>query len=56
MSALTNIAKAEGRSRAAVIRDAIDAYVSQHKADVFGIWKHKQIDGLQYQRQLRSEW
>ena len=42
---LAAIVEAEHRPRAAVIRDAIEAYISQHKrvhgADVFGLWKKK---------------
>ncbi|RZF30975.1 ribbon-helix-helix protein, CopG family [Paraburkholderia sp. UYCP14C] len=57
---LTVIAKAERRSRAAVIRDAIEAYLAQHKlargADVFGLWKDRRGDGVAYQRDLRCEW
>jgi metal-responsive CopG/Arc/MetJ family transcriptional regulator len=57
---LAALVETEQRSRAAVIRDAIDAYIAQHKralgADVFGLWKSKKIDGLEYQQELRSEW
>lgn len=57
---LVAIAEAEHRPRAAVVRDAIKTYISQRKlalgADVFGLWKDKQIDGLAYQQERRSEW
>ncbi|BDB30613.1 ribbon-helix-helix protein, CopG family (plasmid) [Cupriavidus sp. P-10] len=57
---LAAIAEAEHRSRAAVIRDAVKTYISQRKlglgADVFGLWKDKKIDGLEYQLERRSEW
>jgi metal-responsive CopG/Arc/MetJ family transcriptional regulator len=57
---LAEIVNAEQRPRAAVIRDAIDAYIAQHKpslaADVFGLWKGKKIDGVEYQQELRAEW
>jgi metal-responsive CopG/Arc/MetJ family transcriptional regulator len=57
---LAVLVEVEQRPRAAVIRDAIEAYISQHKpmlgADVFGLWKSKKVDGLEYQQQLRSEW
>jgi metal-responsive CopG/Arc/MetJ family transcriptional regulator len=57
---LAALVETEQRSRAAVIRDAIDAYIAQHKrafgADVFGLWKSKKIDGLEYQQELRAEW
>jgi hypothetical protein len=52
--------EAEQRPRAAVFRDAIQAYIAQHKpargAEVFGLWKDKKVDGLEYQQELRSEW
>lgn len=57
---LAVIVEAEKRPRAAIIRDALDAYISQRKralgADVFGLWKDKKVDGLIYQQELRSEW
>ncbi|KAG0163143.1 hypothetical protein DFQ30_000686 [Apophysomyces sp. BC1015] len=52
---LATLGEEEKRPRAAVIRDAIGAYISQHKAtlekDVFGLWKRKEIDGLTYQQE-----
>ncbi|MFM0220203.1 ribbon-helix-helix protein, CopG family [Paraburkholderia strydomiana] len=57
---LAVLVETEQRPRAAVIRDAIEAYIAQHKrargADVFGLWKSKKVDGLEYQQELRSEW
>jgi metal-responsive CopG/Arc/MetJ family transcriptional regulator len=57
---LAVLVEAEQRPRAAVIRDAIEAYIAQHKrelgVDVFGLWKNKSVDGLAYQQELRSEW
>lgn len=50
----------EGRSRAAIIRDAIDAYLAHHApgdvSTVFGLWRDRSIDGLQYQEAQRAEW
>ncbi|KWN84601.1 CopG family transcriptional regulator [Burkholderia ubonensis] len=60
IQALAALVEAERRPRAAVIRDAIDAYLAQRKrtvgADVFGLWKEKMVDGLTYQEALREEW
>jgi predicted transcriptional regulator len=60
LSELAALAQAQQRPRAAVIRDAIGAYIAAHKrtvgADVFGLWKRKNVDGLEYQQALRSEW
>jgi hypothetical protein len=61
---LARVSKAEKRSRAAIIRDAIAAYLEKHKPkanssafdDAFGLWKDKNIDGVEYQRKLRDEW
>jgi len=53
------IARAEKRPRAEIIRKAIANYVEQNKpasADAFGIWKDRQVDGLDYQDNIRSEW
>jgi predicted transcriptional regulator len=57
---LALIARAEHRSRAAIMRDAIETYITHHtfapSPNVFGLWKDKNIDGLAYQEALRSEW
>ncbi|AFQ50913.1 ribbon-helix-helix protein, CopG family [Burkholderia cepacia] len=57
---LAAIVETEQRPRAAIIRDAIDAYIAQHKRshadNVFGLWKDRVVDGLTYQEALRSEW
>lgn len=58
---LAALVETEHRSRAAIIREAIESYIAQRKrsaagADVFGTWKGRQVDGVDYQRELRSEW
>ncbi|CAB3746857.1 CopG family transcriptional regulator [Burkholderia puraquae] len=57
---LAVIVETQHRPRAAIIRDAIDAYIALHKHrhadDVFGLWKDRKVDGLAYQEELRSEW
>ncbi|WP_175883273.1 ribbon-helix-helix protein, CopG family [Burkholderia sp. BCC0044] len=57
---LAAIVETQHRPRAAIIRDAIDAYIALNKHrladDVFGLWKDRTIDGLAYQEELRSEW
>lgn len=56
---LTALCKSMHLSRAELVRRAIDEYVSKHKpqsADAFGLWKDNQVDGVDYQTQLRSEW
>ena len=57
---LAAIVETEHRPRAAIIRDAIAAYIALHKRpladDVFGLWKDRTVDGLAYQEEMRSEW
>ena len=59
IEALTVIVDAEHRSRAAVIPDAIEAYIAARKrplaSDVFGLWKGRKKEGLAYQQELREE-
>ncbi len=60
VQALAALVQVEGRPRAAIIRDAVDAYLVQRQpalgSSVFGLWKGKKPDGLAYQEELRSEW
>lgn len=57
---LAEICKQENLSRAAVVREAIAAYIVEHRSkkpvDAFGLWGKKKTDGLKYQRKIRSEW
>ena len=59
---LDAIARAEGKSRAAVIRDAVTAFRHRdEKAGMekyFGLWERhgSTVDGLDYERKLRDEW
>ena len=56
---LDELSKAEKRSRAALIHEAIDDFLakrqSKHQSDAFGLWGERQIDGLVYQERVRSE-
>jgi predicted transcriptional regulator len=57
-----SIAKAEGKSRAAVLREAVAAYIAESSKDWleagFGLWAKYgfEEDGLAYQNRLREEW
>jgi len=57
---LDELSKEEKRSRAALIREAIDDFLakrrSQHEGDAFGLWGNRKVDGLAYQERLRGEW
>ena len=60
IQALNELAKKEKRSRAALIRQAIDDYLGrrrgQQEGDAFGLWGKRKVDGLAYQEKVRREW
>jgi predicted transcriptional regulator len=60
VQALDELAQKEKRSRAAVIRQAIDEYLARRRKleelDAFGLWGERRIDGLVCQEQVRGEW
>jgi metal-responsive CopG/Arc/MetJ family transcriptional regulator len=57
---LDELSKEEKRSRAALIREAIDDFIakrrSKHEGDAFGLWGNRKVDGVVYQNKLRGEW
>lgn len=60
---LNELATALGVSRAALIREAVDALIlmkheerSQLAPDVFGLWRDRAVDGLAYEHELRRQW
>lgn len=59
IQALDELSRSQKQSRAALIREAIDDYLSRHRRqteNAFGLWGNRQIDGLAYQERMRSEW
>lgn len=60
VAALTKLCEQKGWSRAKGFREGVRLLLKQHKqvneVDVFGIWQDRNIDGLEYQQDLRSEW
>ncbi len=60
VAALDLLRRRRGVSRSAVIREAVHDYLDrnlQPDADVgFGLWAENTIDGVEYQRRLRTEW
>jgi hypothetical protein len=60
VQALDKLSKKEKRSRAALIRQAVDDYLakrpSAQEGDAFGLWGKRKVDGLAYQKKTRSEW
>jgi len=56
---LAVICKIKKVSRSELIRQAISCYIEWNKpstVDAFGLWKDRKIDGLDYQKKVRSEW
>lgn len=58
---LDELPKEDRRSRAALIREAIDDYLAKRRArrgsgDAFGLWGKRKVDGLAYQEKVRREW
>ena len=60
IQALDELSKKEKRSRAALIRQAIDDYIDKRRnrpeGDAFGLWGKRKVDGLTYQEKVRREW
>ena len=60
IQALDELSKKDKRSRAALIRQAIDDYLakrhSKQAGDAFGLWGNHKVDGLVYQEKVRREW
>ena len=63
LEALAELGKARGRSRAALVREAVAEYLGKHEPggldEAFGLWRTdtgELEDGLAYQERLRAEW
>jgi len=60
IQALDELSKKEKRSRAALIRQAIDDYLQKRhdtqEGEAFGLWGKRKVDGLAYQEKVRREW
>lgn len=62
VKSLNQLAKKRGIPRAEIIRQALTQYLGQSSHtkksfdDSFGLWKYKDIDGIDYQKKLRDEW
>lgn len=59
---LDALARAEGKSRAAVLREAVANYIAAESQQgfekYFGLWERhgSSVDGLEYEERLRGEW
>lgn len=62
IEALAEISQRENRSRAALVREAVDDLIAKRRRDAqtnaFGLWKDRAevTDGLSFQEELRAEW
>jgi metal-responsive CopG/Arc/MetJ family transcriptional regulator len=60
IQALDELAKRQKRSRASLIRQAVDDYLSGRRSkpedEAFGLWGTRKVDGFSYQKKLRGEW
>ena len=60
VAALDRLAKRRERSRAALLREAVDDYLGRNQPhdedEAFGLWGRQAADGLAYQEQARGEW
>ncbi|HET6469896.1 MAG TPA: CopG family transcriptional regulator [Geminicoccaceae bacterium] len=60
LEALAEIGARRKLSRAAIIREAIEACLEhqrhEERKDAFGLWGQSRIDGLAYQKKIRGEW
>jgi len=62
LARLDALARTEGKSRAAVLREAVADYIAAESKQgfekYFGLWERhgSTVDGLEYERKLRGEW
>lgn len=64
VEAFDQLSATERRSRAAIIRGVLSDYLKDSEEArrratmeaVFGLWKDRGIDGLEYQERIRAEW
>ena len=60
LQGLDELSRKEKRSRAALIRQAIEDYLAKQRdekeGDAFGPWGKRKVDGLVYQGKARHEW
>ena len=59
VKSLDSIRSQEKKSRAAIIREALNHYLSERLPmgeEAFGLWQDAPIDGLAFQEKMRDEW
>jgi hypothetical protein len=57
---LAEICRRDGISRAEAIRQAVAGHLERERRArpraAFGLWRDRDLDGLEYERRLRREW
>ena len=57
---LDHLGTKEHKSRAAIIREAVNCYLKEYyvhdSTGAYGLWKDDITDGVEFQRSIRSEW
>ncbi len=60
VEALDQIGERRQMSRAKVVRQAVREFLQKNvlanRDEAFGLWRDRDVDGLEYQRRLREEW
>ncbi len=60
LEALDQLGQRRRESRAKLIREAVSDYLARNRGpgfeEAFGLWSDRAVDGLDYQRKIRSEW
>ena len=60
LEALDHLGHRRKASRAKLIREAVSDFLALNRRagrdEAFGLWRDRAIDGLDYQRKIRSEW
>lgn len=60
IQSLDELGSRENRSRASLIREAVDGFLQKKSKPsmqaAFGIWKDSPKDSVQYQQEIRDEW
>ena len=60
LDALDRLGQSRRASRAKLIREAVSDLLARNRGsdpdEAFGLWGDSSVDGLDYQRKIRSEW
>ena len=60
IAGLAELCQREGVSRTEAVRRAVAEYLAARPAaqreELFGAWRDRGLDGLEYERDIRAEW